>query len=95
MNSASLYSLAGRYDNPIPPRFLAPIAFLKIPALYSGVGVYRIAGRRSQSPPPPRFLVAASGEEDGVLLPGGRPAVAVQVPGKTDQESTAAVFAAG
>jgi hypothetical protein len=30
MNSASL---AGRYDNPIPPRFLAPIDFLKIPAL--------------------------------------------------------------
>ncbi len=33
MNSASLCSLAGRYDNPIPPRFLAPIDFLKIPAL--------------------------------------------------------------
>ncbi len=31
MNSASL---AGRYDNPIPPRFLAPIVFLKIPAQY-------------------------------------------------------------
>ncbi len=26
-------SLAGRYDNPIPPRFLAPIDSLKIPAL--------------------------------------------------------------
>ncbi len=33
MNSASLCSLAGRYDNPIPPRFLAPIDFLKISAL--------------------------------------------------------------
>ncbi len=33
MNSASLCSLAGRYDSPIPPRFLAPIDFLKIPAL--------------------------------------------------------------
>jgi hypothetical protein len=33
MNSASLCSLAGLYDNPIPPRFLAPIDFLKIPAL--------------------------------------------------------------
>ncbi len=34
MNSASLIcSLAGRYDNPIPPRFLAPMDFLKIPAL--------------------------------------------------------------
>ncbi len=25
--------MAGRYDNPIPPWFLAPIDFLKIPAL--------------------------------------------------------------
>ncbi len=32
INSASLCSLAGRYDNPIPSRFLAPIDFLKIPA---------------------------------------------------------------
>ncbi len=32
MNSASLCSLAGRYDNPIPPRSLAPIDSLKIPA---------------------------------------------------------------
>jgi hypothetical protein len=34
MNSASLCSLTGRYDNPIPTRFLAPIDCLKIPALY-------------------------------------------------------------
>ncbi len=34
MNSTSLCSLAGRYDNPIPSRFLAPIDCLKIPALY-------------------------------------------------------------
>jgi hypothetical protein len=33
MNSASLCSLAGRYNNPIPPWFLAPIDFWKIPAL--------------------------------------------------------------
>ncbi len=33
MNSASLCSLAGRYDNPIPTRILAPIYGLKIPAL--------------------------------------------------------------
>jgi hypothetical protein len=33
MNSASLCSLAGRYENPIPPRCLAPIDFIKIPAL--------------------------------------------------------------
>jgi hypothetical protein len=32
MNSASVCSLAGRYDNPIPPRFLAPMDSLKIPA---------------------------------------------------------------
>jgi hypothetical protein len=33
MNSASLCSLAGRYENPIPPQCLAPKDFLKIPAL--------------------------------------------------------------
>jgi hypothetical protein len=32
MNSATLCSLAGRYDNPIPSRFLAPINCSKIPA---------------------------------------------------------------
>jgi hypothetical protein len=31
-DSASLCSLAGRYDNPIPTRFLAPIDCSKIPA---------------------------------------------------------------
>jgi hypothetical protein len=35
MNSASLCSLAGPYDNPIPNRFLAPIDCLKIPAQVS------------------------------------------------------------
>jgi hypothetical protein len=33
IKSASLCSMAGRYDNPIPTRCLAPIDFLKIPAL--------------------------------------------------------------
>jgi hypothetical protein len=33
MNSARLCSLAGRYDNPILTRFLAPIECLKIPPL--------------------------------------------------------------
>jgi hypothetical protein len=33
MNFASLCSLAGRYGNPIPTRFLAPIDCLKTPAL--------------------------------------------------------------
>ncbi len=32
MNSASLCSLPGQYDNPLPTRFLAPIDCLKIPA---------------------------------------------------------------
>jgi hypothetical protein len=35
INSASLCSLAGRYDNPIPTRCLAPIDFLKIPAQFA------------------------------------------------------------
>jgi hypothetical protein len=39
MNSATLCSLAGRYDNPIPTRFLAPLDCLKIPAQASGTAV--------------------------------------------------------
>jgi hypothetical protein len=42
MNSASLCSLAGRYENPIPPRCLAPIDFLKIPAQDSVSGLFLI-----------------------------------------------------
>jgi hypothetical protein len=33
MNSANLCSLAGRYDTPLPTRFIAPIDCLKISAL--------------------------------------------------------------
>ncbi len=36
INSARLCSPAGRYDNPIPTRFLAPTDCLKIPALGDG-----------------------------------------------------------
>jgi hypothetical protein len=36
INSTSLCSLAGRYDNPIPTRCLTPIDFLKIPAQAAG-----------------------------------------------------------
>jgi hypothetical protein len=36
-----LCSLAGRYDKPIPPRFLAPIDFLKIPAQFKRRGYKR------------------------------------------------------
>ncbi len=32
-NSLKTRPLAGRYDNPIPTRFLAPVDCLKIPAL--------------------------------------------------------------
>jgi hypothetical protein len=39
MNSASLCSLAGRYDNSFPPRFLAPIGSLKFPALVIGINI--------------------------------------------------------
>jgi hypothetical protein len=38
MNSASLCSLAGRYDNPLPPWFLAPRDSLKIPAQATQLG---------------------------------------------------------
>ncbi len=47
MNSASLCSLAGRYDNPIPPWFLAPLDFLKIPALY--IPIAMVSGTSSQA----------------------------------------------
>jgi hypothetical protein len=39
MNSASLFSLAGRYDSHIPTRFQAPIDCLKIPAMFSLKGL--------------------------------------------------------
>ncbi len=39
-DSARLCSLAGRYDNPIPTRFLAPIDCLTIPALSSSLCLY-------------------------------------------------------
>jgi hypothetical protein len=43
MNSASLCSLAGRYDNLIPARFLAPIDFFKFQLWFLntfGIAVY-------------------------------------------------------
>ena len=46
MNSASLCSLAGRYENPVPPRCLAPIDFLKIPAQSSAATNKNKAGFR-------------------------------------------------
>ncbi len=37
-DSASLFSLAGRYDNTIPTRFLAPLDCSEIPAQRCGGG---------------------------------------------------------
>jgi hypothetical protein len=47
MNSASLCSLAGRYENPIPHRCLAPIDFLKIPAQKVNGGTSLLYTRQS------------------------------------------------
>jgi hypothetical protein len=69
MNAASLCSLAGRYENPIPPWCLAPIDFLKIPELVfldvygapesiprnESASLCSLAGRYD-NPIPPRFL---------------------------------------
>ncbi len=49
MNSASLWSLAGRYDNPIPPRFLALIDSLKIPAQYANFVLTKYVQRNSRN----------------------------------------------
>jgi hypothetical protein len=51
MNSTSLCSLAGRYENPTPTWFLAPIDCLKIPALYSGMINRFFCLRRRRSAP--------------------------------------------
>ncbi len=65
MNSASLCSLAGRYDNPIPPRFLAPIDFLNIPALQGQPNwsdavcsdkYFSVESSEISSPPPKKIL---------------------------------------
>ncbi len=67
MNSASLCSLAGRYDNPIPPRFLAPIDYLKIPAQVTGrmhvLSVLTHAYLPPSLPPPPHWWGGVGGGE--------------------------------
>jgi hypothetical protein len=54
INSASLCSLADLYDNPIPTRCLAPIDFLKIPALIShwptGIDSHSLVGYWGKKP---------------------------------------------
>ncbi len=53
INYASLCSLAGQYDNPIPTRFLAPIDCLKIPAQSSLWQEVDSGESVTQSPSPP------------------------------------------
>jgi hypothetical protein len=53
INSASLFSLAGRFDNPIPTRFLAPIDCLKIQAQLNNLTIISpFAGTGSILPNP-------------------------------------------
>ncbi len=65
MNSASLCSLAGRYNNPIPTRCLAPIDFLKIPAQ----SAKRLSSRWNWDSPTP---LAAGECAPPPFGPGGR-----------------------
>jgi hypothetical protein len=75
MNSASLCSLAGRYDNPIPPRFLAPIDFLKIPAQFTDLYRARICKRLwrpgidAEESIPPAYVAWRAGTTNRVVVP--------------------------
>jgi hypothetical protein len=53
IDSASICSLAGRYDNPNPTRFLAPVDCSKILALTQYI---RQAGQHNNNSVPTRFL---------------------------------------
>jgi hypothetical protein len=55
--SASLCSLARRYDNPIPTRFLTPIDCLKIPAQLHATDYAPTARIVTVCPTVPKFLV--------------------------------------
>ncbi len=57
INSASLCSLAGRYDNPLPTRFLAPVDCLQSPALHF-LWNNSISNEVIQEQPPSRNLLA-------------------------------------
>jgi hypothetical protein len=63
INSASLCSLAGRYDIPLPTRCLAPIDFLKMPALH----------RLSELIPWNRFLGSLKFKNSGSGFPSSFP----------------------
>ncbi len=69
MNSASLCCRGGRYDNPIPPRFLAPIDFLKIPALSSSVQTFKESRNQFQeiTPASPWGSLAGRGRYDNPI----------------------------
>jgi hypothetical protein len=66
MNTASLCSLAGRYGNPIPTRFLAPIDCTKILALLS----YWLAKihRLEESIPHNRYLGSLNVDKYGLCV---------------------------
>jgi hypothetical protein len=66
MNSASLCSRAGRYDNPLPLRCLAPIASLKF-QLYSSYRPARLH-RLAKSIPRNRFLASINIYKYGLSL---------------------------
>jgi hypothetical protein len=64
IDSASLCSLAGQYDNTIPARFLAPIDYSKVPAQVAGIWArickrLRSPGIDSKESIPPAYVACA------------------------------------
>jgi hypothetical protein len=74
MNSASLCSRAGRYVNPIPIRFLAPIDCLKIRAQGTGrlFPLYWTAGGGGEGALPLKEMEGGEGGKEGEEGKGGR-----------------------
>jgi hypothetical protein len=81
MNSASLCSLAGRYDNPIPTRFIDPIDCSEIPALLLQGSEREGLPLRADSEPRLRCRLPVSGRRPGAgrrqLDPARRPGLAL------------------
>ena len=53
LSSQAIHRLAGRYDNPMPPWFLAPIEGLKLPTQVAILGVTqrcRLFGQANRTP---------------------------------------------
>ncbi len=79
MNSASLCSLAGRYESPIPPRCPAPTDCPKIPALHSHLYHQFVSSRNCHAwtcplppPPPPPDLALLMAFQDTCEYRRGR-----------------------